>query len=290
MTAAGIDALSNGRCVLGLGASGPQVIEGFHGVRYDKPLSAHTRDHRDMPAGVEARRPGEVPGACLPLPLPETEGTGLGKPLKLIAKPVRDRIPIHLAALGEKNVALAAELADGWLPLFYIPEKAKDVFGPSLEAGTAVRDPKLGKLDICAGGMVAITDDLDQARAIRDFARPLLALYIGGMGARGRNFYNALACRYGYESEANRSRICIWRAARMMLRPLCPRNCSSYVVMRARRLREGSDSSVRSGGCDHHERLTCRCGSCPLDRPASRVDELTARGSTPLAVFRGIAT
>ena len=136
------------------------------------------------------------------MPLPETEGTGLGKPLKLITKPVRDRIPIHLAALGEKNVALAAELADGWLPLFFIPEKAKEVFEASLEAGAAIRDPMLGTLDICAGGMVAITDDLDQARAIRDFARPLLALYIGGMGAKGRNFYNALACRYGYEREA----------------------------------------------------------------------------------------
>ena len=202
MTAAGIDALSNGRCVLGLGASGPQVIEGFHGVRYDKPL-ARTREIVEICRQVWRREgPVTYPGPLYRLPLPETEGTGLGKPLKLITKPVRDSIPIYLAALGEKNVALAAELADGWLPLFFIPERAKEVFGTSLEAGAALRDPMLGKLDICAGGLVAITDDLVQARAIRDFARPVLALYIGGMGAKGRNFYNALACRYGYEREA----------------------------------------------------------------------------------------
>ncbi len=202
MTAAGVDALSKGRCVLGLGASGPQVIEGFHGVRYDKPL-ARTREIIDICRQIWKREgPLTHPGPLYHLPLPETEGTGLGKPLKLIAKPFRDRIPIHIAALGEKNVALAAELADGWLPLFFIPEKAKEVFGPSLALGEALRDPSLGTLDICAGGLVSITDDLEQARAIRDFARPVLALYIGGMGARGRNFYNALACRYGFEREA----------------------------------------------------------------------------------------
>ncbi len=204
MTAAGVDALSKGRCVLGLGASGPQVIEGFHGVRYDMPL-ARTREIVEICRQIW-RRDGPVThaGPLYHLPLPETEGTGLGKPLKLIAKPFRERIPIHIAALGEKNVALAAELADGWLPLFFIPEKSKEVFGPSLEAGSARRDSSLGRLDICAGGLVAVTDDLDQARSIRDFARPVLALYIGGMGARGRNFYNALACRYGYEREAAR--------------------------------------------------------------------------------------
>ena len=204
MTAAGVDALSKGRCVLGLGASGPQVIEGFHGVRYDKPL-ARTREIIEICRKIWKREgPVTHEGPLYPLPIPESDGTGLGKPLKLIAKPFRDRIPIHIAALGEKNVALAAELADGWLPLFFIPEKADEVFGPSLDAGSRLRDPSLGALDICAGGLVAVTDDLEQARTIRNFARPLLALYIGGMGAKGRNFYNALACRYGYEREAAR--------------------------------------------------------------------------------------
>jgi F420-dependent oxidoreductase-like protein len=202
MTAAGVDALSQGRCVLGLGASGPQVIEGFHGVAYDRPL-ARTREIVDI-CRQAWRRDGPITndGPIYPLPLPAGEGTGLGRPLKLIAKPVRDRIPIHLAALGEKNVALAAEIADGWLPLFFIPEKAGEVFGPALADGNAQRDSDLPALDVCAGGIVAVVDDPDEALAIRDLGRPTVALYVGGMGARGRNFYNALACRYGYEREA----------------------------------------------------------------------------------------
>ncbi|MFZ0665183.1 MAG: LLM class F420-dependent oxidoreductase [Acidimicrobiales bacterium] len=202
MTAAGVDALSGGRCVLGLGASGPQVIEGFHGVQYDKPL-ARTREIIDICRKVWKRdAPVTNDGPIYPLPLPVGKGTGLGKPLKLIAHPVREQIPIYVAALGHKNVALTAELADGWLPIFYIPEKADEVFGPSLREGFAKRDPSLGKLEISAGGLVCVTDDADQAQALRDMMRPMLALYIGGMGARGRNFYNALARRYGYEKEA----------------------------------------------------------------------------------------
>ena len=136
------------------------------------------------------------------MPLPEGQGTGLGKPLKIIGHPVRDRIPIYVASLGEKNVALTAEIADGWLPVFFVPEKAKDVFGPSLAAGAAKRDPALGPLDICAGGIVGITDDKAEAESVRDLGRAMAALYIGGMGAKGQNFYNALARRYGYEQEA----------------------------------------------------------------------------------------
>ncbi len=202
MTAAGIDALSNGRAVLGLGASGPQVIEGFHGIRYDKPL-ARTREIVDICRKVWKRdAPLTNDGPLYPLPLPEGEGTGLGKPLKIIAHPVRDRIPIYVASLGEKNVALTAEVADGWLPVFFVPEKANDVFGPSLKAGAAKRSADLAPLDIAAGGLVCITDDAAQAEAARDLGRAMAALYIGGMGARGRNFYNALARRYGYEQEA----------------------------------------------------------------------------------------
>ncbi|HEY2814796.1 MAG TPA: LLM class F420-dependent oxidoreductase [Acidimicrobiales bacterium] len=202
MTAAGIDALSNGRAVLGLGASGPQVIEGWHGVPYDKPL-ARTREIVDICRKVWKREePLTNAGPLYPIPLPEGEGTGLGKPLKIIGRPVRDRIPIYVASLGEKNVALTAEIADGWLPVFYVPEKANDVFGPSLDAGRAKRSADLAPLDICAGGLVCITDDKAQAEATRDLGRAMAALYIGGMGAKGQNFYNALARRYGYEQEA----------------------------------------------------------------------------------------
>jgi F420-dependent oxidoreductase-like protein len=201
MTAAGIDALSDGRCILGLGASGPQVIEGFHGVRFDKPL-ARTREIVDICRTVWRREEKLThPGPLYPLPLPEEQGSGLGTPLKLINHPVRPAIPIYIAALGEKNLELTAEIADGWLPLFYLPEKAAEVFGPALAAGAAKRDPSLGQLEICAGGNVAIGELKDVAH-LRDVARPLIALYVGGMGARGRNFYNTLVQRYGFEAEA----------------------------------------------------------------------------------------
>jgi F420-dependent oxidoreductase-like protein len=200
MTAAGVDAISGGRCVLGLGASGPQVIEGFHGVAYDRPLT-RTREIIDVCRKVWAREaPLTHDGAAYQIPLPEGQGTGLGKALKIIGHP-RPDIPIWVAALGEKNVAMTAEVADGWLPLFYVPEKAKEVFGPSLDAGAAKRDPSLGPLQIAAGGVLAIGEESEVA-PIRELGRGMAALYIGGMGAKGKNFYNALACRYGYEKEA----------------------------------------------------------------------------------------
>ncbi len=201
MTAAGVDALSGGRCVLGLGASGPQVIEGFHGVAYDRPLT-RTREIVDVCRKVWAREaPLTHDGAAYQIPLPEGQGTGLGKALKIIGHPERSRIPIWVAALGEKNVAMTAEIADGWLPLFFVPEKARQVFGDSLAAGTGRRDASLGPLQIAAGGLLAIGDE-SEVGPIRDLGRATAALYIGGMGAKGRNFYNALACRYGYEKEA----------------------------------------------------------------------------------------
>jgi F420-dependent oxidoreductase-like protein len=201
MTAAGIDALSGGRCILGLGASGPQVIEGFHGVPYDRPLT-RTREIIEVCRQVWAREAPLVhDGTAYHIPLPEGQGTGLGKPLKIINHPVRPRIPIWVAALGEQNVAMTAEVADGWLPIFFVPEKVKAVFGPSLEAGAARRDPSLGPLQIAAGGLLAIGEEAEVA-PIRELGRPMAALYIGGMGAKGKNFYNALACRYGYEKEA----------------------------------------------------------------------------------------
>lgn len=198
MTAAGLDYVSNGRFMLGLGASGPQVIEGFHGVRYDAPL-ARTREIVDICRQVWRRERVVHDGRHYTIPLPADQGTGLGKPLKLINHPVRERIPISLAAIGPKNVALAAEIAEGWQPIFFHPTKAASVWGGSLAAGRALRDPALGELDIIVPMALAIGDNVDP---LLGMVRPQLALYIGGMGARGRNFYNDLACRYGYEAEA----------------------------------------------------------------------------------------
>jgi F420-dependent oxidoreductase-like protein len=198
MTAAGLDFVSGGRFSLGLGASGPQVIEGFHGVVYDAPLG-RTREVIEICRKVWRREPVIFDGAHYQVPLPEEKGTGLGKPLKLINHPVRERIPVILAAIGPRNVALAAEIAEGWQPVFFHPERAADAWGPSLTEGTAKRDPELGPLDVMASVAFAITDDPEPfLRGYRD----QLALYIGGMGARGRNFYNDLARRYGYEEAA----------------------------------------------------------------------------------------
>jgi len=200
MTAAGVDALTDGRFMLGLGASGPQVIEGFHGVRYDAPLG-RTREIVEICRKVWTRERVVHDGRYYHLPLRPGEGTGLGKPLKIIAKPVRERIPIWIASLGPKNVELTAEIAEGWLPIFFLPERAREVWGTDLDAGAASRDPSLGPLEIAAGGLVAIGDD---ATAVAELMRPMAALYIGGMGAKGRNFYNDLMVRYGYEEEAER--------------------------------------------------------------------------------------
>jgi F420-dependent oxidoreductase-like protein len=201
MTAAGVDALSEGRFHLGLGASGPQVIEGWHGVPYDAPVS-RTREITDICRRVWAREaPLTYDGRHYHLPLPAGQGTGLGRPVKIIAHPVRPRIPIWIGALGERNVSLTAEIAEGWLPVMFMPEKAKDVWGAALADGLARRAPGEPPLMICAGGLLAIGEGEEVLR-VRDLARPAVALYIGGMGAKGRNFYNDLACRYGYEKEA----------------------------------------------------------------------------------------
>jgi F420-dependent oxidoreductase-like protein len=201
MTAAGVDALSGGRCHLGLGASGPQVIEGWHGVPYDAPIG-RTREIISICRRIWAREEKlSHSGRYYNMPLPEGQGTGLGKPLKIIARPPRPRIPVWVAALGDKNVTMTAEVADGWLPMMFIPEKAKEIWGPALAEGFAKRDPSLGSLMLAAGGLLAIGEG-DEVTALRDLSRPNLALYIGGMGARGRNFYNDLACRLGYEKEA----------------------------------------------------------------------------------------
>lgn len=198
MTAAGIDYLSDGRCMLGLGASGPQVIEGFHGVEYIAPV-ARTREIIDICRMVWRRERVQHMGKYYQIPLPQDRGTGLGKPLKLINHPVRDDIPIAVASLGAASVAMTAELADAWLPAFYTAEAAQDVWGDALAKGSAKRDPNRAPLEVFAGGTVAIGDGLEH---LRDLARPGAALYIGGMGARSKNFYNDIFSKSGYAAEA----------------------------------------------------------------------------------------
>jgi F420-dependent oxidoreductase-like protein len=198
-TAAGLDNVSGGRAVIGLGASGPQVIEGFHGVAYDKPLG-RTKEIIDL-IRRGLRRETLVHDGIFTLPLPEGQGTGLGKPLKLLTKPERPSVPLYIAALGPKSVEGAATYADGWLPFLFLPEKAQQVWGEALAAGTAKREEGLAPLEISAGGMVAIGEG-PETKALLELARPTYALYVGGMGARGKNFYNDLACQYGFEQEA----------------------------------------------------------------------------------------
>ena len=199
MTAAGLDYVSDGRFTLGIGASGPQVIEGFHGVRYDAPL-ARTREIVDICRQVWRREKVEHQGKHYRIPLPEEEGTGLGKPLKLINHPVRERIPVLLAALGPKNVALAAELCEAWEPIFFHPGRAEDVWGESLAAGKAKRDPALGALQVSTAVPLAIGPG---AGKLREHVRPQIALYVGGMGAKDQNFYTRLAERYGFGEAAH---------------------------------------------------------------------------------------
>ncbi len=202
-TAAGLDFVSDGRFVLGLGASGPQVIEGFHGVPYDKPMP-RIRDYINVCRMTWRRERVEYDGPTVKIPLPAGEGTGLGKPLKLINHPVRADIPIFWASLMGLSVKNTARYADGWLPIFFDPEKFHTVWGDDLKAGQAERDPELGPLQISAGGMVAIGEELtgDARQRVLDHARPNVALYVGGMGARDKNFYNTILQRYGYVDEA----------------------------------------------------------------------------------------
>jgi F420-dependent oxidoreductase-like protein len=198
MAAITIDHLSGGRFRLGLGTSGPQVSEGWHGVVFDDPLG-RTREYVDIVRAIVARDAPVASGEPH-YPLPAIGGTGLGKPLKTNVRPLRDDVPIYLAAMGPRNVALAAEIADGWMPLLFSPDHAR-VFAEPLREGSAARDPARGALDVAPMVFVATGDDL---AACRDAVRPTIALYVGAYGARGANFYNALVRRYGYEAEAAR--------------------------------------------------------------------------------------
>ena len=198
-TAASLDSLSGGRFTLGLGASGPQVIEGFHGIPYSMPLT-RLREVMEICRMAWKREPLTYNGKVFDLPLPAERGTGLGKPLKIINHMYREDIPIYVASLGANSVEETAASANGWLPFKVFPERMDTVWGDSVKAGLERRDPELGDFDVVAGGLVAIGDDAEQ---YRNMARPMAALYIGGMGAKGKNFYNDLCCQYGFPDEAS---------------------------------------------------------------------------------------
>jgi F420-dependent oxidoreductase-like protein len=189
MTAATLDLMSGGRFLLGLGTSGPQVVEGWHGEPWGKPLG-RTREYVELVRAALRRETIEFDGEHYTVPYRGNGATGLGKPLKLMARPLRADVPIYLASLRRRSVALAAEIADGWLPIFFSPERARDVFPIPFE-----RDD----LDIAPAVPAILSDDVESAR---DALKGYYALYVGGMGARGKNFYNELACEYGYEEAA----------------------------------------------------------------------------------------
>jgi F420-dependent oxidoreductase-like protein len=198
MTAMTLDQLSNGRMLLGLGLSGPQVVEGWHGLPYGKPLT-RTREYIEIVRAILRREaPLEYQGEEYTIPYRGSDATGLGKPLKSILAPA-PHIPVYLAAIGPRNVQLAAEIADGWLPIFFSPEHYAAAYAEPIQAGLVAGGRTPEQFDIAPSAMVIVDDDLQSAR---DRVRPMIALYVGGMGARGRNFYYDLAVRYGFEAAA----------------------------------------------------------------------------------------
>ena len=199
-TAMTIDTLSEGRFILGLGTSGPQVIEGWHGVPFSKPMG-RTRDVIEICRKVWSGDKVVHDGSAVSLPY--DGGTGLGKPLKLMAKPHRRDIPIAVASIGPRNVEMTAELAEVWQPIHFLPEKFNDVWGDALDAGGAKRSDDLGDLQIVAGGTVAMGSG-PMVDGVRKGVRDNVGFYVGGMGARDKNFYNDLFKRYGYVDEAEK--------------------------------------------------------------------------------------
>lgn len=193
MTAATLDLMSGGRFLLGLGTSGPQVVEGWHGDAWGKPLGK-TREYVEIIRAALRRDVVSHHGEHYRIPYDGPDATGLGKPLKMMLRPLRAEIPIYLAAIGPRNVALAFEIADGWLPIFVAPERFADAFGERF----ATARPGF---EIAATASVLVGDDV---QALRDSLKPQLALYVGGMGAKGKNFYNSLVSRYGWEAEAEK--------------------------------------------------------------------------------------
>jgi F420-dependent oxidoreductase-like protein len=191
MTAATLDLMSDGRFLLGLGTSGPQVVEGWHGEPWGKPL-AKTREYIEVVRTALRRETLEFEGEHYSVPYNGPDATGLGKPLKLMMRPLRAEIPIYLASLRRRSVELAAEIADGWLPIFFSPERARQTFPVPFGCDG---------LDIAPAVPAVLSDDVETAREV---LKPYYALYVGGMGARGKNFYNELAREYGFEEAAQR--------------------------------------------------------------------------------------
>lgn len=200
MTAATLDALSGGRFTLGIGTSGAQVVEGWHGVPFAKPLG-RTRDTIDICRKVWSGDKLAHEGPAVTLPLPPEQGTGLGKPLKFMNRPLRQDIPIVIASIGPTNVELTAEIADGWQPIHFVPDRFERAWGDALRAGTAKRSADLRPLDIFGDAQLAIGEGSDVAEA-REAARNTIGFYVGGMGAKSKNYYNDLFRRYGWEDEA----------------------------------------------------------------------------------------
>lgn len=203
MSAATLDVMSNGRFLLGLGVSGPQVVEGWHGRPYGKPLGV-TREYVAILRKIFAREePVTFDGDYFQLPYTAQGATGLGKPLKIMQKPKNPDLPILIAAIGPRNVQLTAEIADGWLPVFLSPDRVAEMYGSLLTEGFSLSSEanKADRFEIAPTVQALVTDDLDHGRMTM---KPFLALYIGGMGAKGTNFYNDLAHRYGYGEVADK--------------------------------------------------------------------------------------
>lgn len=199
MTAMTLNQLSNGRFLMGLGLSGPQVVEGWHGESYKRPLT-RSREYVEIVRKIFRREDRlTYDGKLYQIPYQGDDATGLGKPLKSTLNAQPD-IPIYLAAIGPKNVELTAEIADGWLPIFFSPQKFEAIYGPHITSGLAKAGKDMNDLDIAPSVSVVLTDNLGVGY---NMLRPMLALYIGGMGAKGRNFYTDLTARYGYEGAAN---------------------------------------------------------------------------------------
>ena len=201
-SAATIDALSGGRFTLGIGTSGAQVIEGWHGVPFTKPLG-RTRDTIDVCRKVWSGDKLVHDGPAVTLPLPPEQGTGLGKPLKFMNRPLRQDIPIVIASIGPSNVEMTAEIADGWQPIHFVPDRFERVWGDALRAGAAKRSAELAPLDIFGDAQLAIGEGAEVAAA-REAARNTIGFYVGGMGAKSKNYYNDLFRRYGWEDEAEK--------------------------------------------------------------------------------------
>jgi F420-dependent oxidoreductase-like protein len=204
MTASGCDYLTSGRFQLGLGASGPQVIEGFHGMPFDKPMQ-RVREYIESCRMIWRREPYSFQGQTVHAPLNPPQGSGLGKPVKLIHTPVRARIPIWWASLMGRSVSATAEIADGWLPTMFLPEEHERIWGSALTEGLARRADDLGPLQVAAGGVLDVRESLHDPAAREhalEPARSSTALYVGGMGARNKNFYNDMMIEYGFGDAA----------------------------------------------------------------------------------------